>query len=68
VIDSRGRVLQATDLFTREVVSGTIKLDKSRSFYTEFGDLFAYLCVGFSVLFLILIRRKGLNRVERSTR
>ena len=68
LIDSRGRVVRSTDLFTREVLSGKIKLDKSRSFYTEFGDLFAYLCVGFSVLFLILIRRKGLNRVERSTR
>jgi apolipoprotein N-acyltransferase len=67
-IDSRGRIVQSTDLFTREVLSGTIKINKSRSFYTEFGDLFAYLCAFFSVLFLILIRRKGLNRVERSTR
>ena len=68
LIDSRGRVVQSTDLFTREVLSGKIKLKKSRTFYTEFGDVFTYLCAGFSVLFLILIRRKGLNRVERSTR
>jgi apolipoprotein N-acyltransferase len=68
LIDSRGRVVQSTGLFTREVLSGRIKIDKSRSFYTEFGDIFAYLCVGFLVLFLILIRRKGHNRVERSTR
>ena len=68
VIDSRGRIVQSTDLFTREVLSGIIKINKSRSFYTEFGDLFAYLCLVFSVLFLVSIRRKGLNRVERSTR
>jgi len=68
VIDSRGRVVRSTDLFTREILSGKIGINKSRTFYTEFGDIFTYLCVGFSVLFLILIRRKGLNHVERSTR
>ena len=68
LIDSGGRVVQSTDLFTREILSGKIGINKSRTFYTEFGDLFTYLCVGFSVLFLILIRRKGLNHVERSTR
>jgi apolipoprotein N-acyltransferase len=68
LIDSRGRVVRSTDLFTREVLSGTMMIDESRTFYTKFGDVFAYLCAGFSVLFLILIRRKGHNRVERSTR
>jgi len=68
VIDSSGRVLQSTDLFTREILSGRIIINKSRTFYTEFGDLFTYLCVGFTVLFLIFIRRKGFYRVERSTR
>ena len=68
VIDSGGRVLQSTDLFTREILSGKIIINKSRTFYTEFGDLFTYLCVGFTVLFLIFIRRKGFYRVERSTR
>jgi len=68
VIDSGGRVVQSTDLFTGEILSGRIKISKSRTFYTQFGDLFTYLCVGFSALFFILVRRKGLNRVERSTR
>ncbi len=68
VIDSRGRVVRSTDLFTREILSGTIEIAKSRTFYTEFGDLFVYLCLGFTVLFLIFTRRKGFCRVERSTR
>jgi apolipoprotein N-acyltransferase len=68
VIDSGGRVVQATDLFTREFLSGKIIINKSRTFYTEFGDLFTYLCVGFTLLFFIFIRRKGFYRVERSTR
>jgi apolipoprotein N-acyltransferase len=68
VIDSRGRVVRSTDLFTREILSGRIEINKSRTFYTEFGDLFTYLCLGFTLLFLIFIRRKGFCRVERSPR
>jgi apolipoprotein N-acyltransferase len=68
VIDSRGRVVRSTNLFTREILSGKIEVNKSRTFYTEFGDLFTYLCLGFTILFLVFIRRKGFYRVERSTR
>jgi apolipoprotein N-acyltransferase len=68
LIDAGGRVLISTNLFTRETLSGKIYLSKSRSFYTEFGDLFAYLCLGFTAFFLILIRYRRGYRVERRTR
>jgi apolipoprotein N-acyltransferase len=68
VIDTGGRVLFSTHLFTREILSGNIYLNRSRTFYTEFGDLFTYLCLGFTVIFLILIRCQRGYRVERNTR
>jgi apolipoprotein N-acyltransferase len=68
MIDARGRVLLSTGLFTREILSGNIYLNRSRTFYTKFGDLFTYLCLGFTVIFLILIRCQRGYRVERNTR
>jgi apolipoprotein N-acyltransferase len=68
VIDTGGRVLLSTDLFTREVISGNISLNHSRTFYTQFGDLFVYLCLGFTGIFLIWILGQRGYRVERNTR
>jgi apolipoprotein N-acyltransferase len=68
MIDPCGRVLLSTDLFTREIISGNIYLNQSRTFYTKFGDLFAYLCLGFTAISLILIRCQRGYRVERNTR
>ncbi len=68
IIHSDGRVVQSTDLFTREWLCGKIWLAKSRTFYTQYGDLFTYLCLGFSG-FILLVRffQRG-QRVERNTR
>lgn len=68
VIDSSGRLISSTGLFTSEILSDKIYLNESRTFYTEYGDLFSYSCVGVTVLFLILIWRKRGYCVERSSR
>jgi apolipoprotein N-acyltransferase len=54
LIDSSGRVVRSTDLFTRDVLSGKIKINPSSTFYTRWGDLFSYLCVGITILIGLL--------------
>ncbi|MBI4495300.1 MAG: apolipoprotein N-acyltransferase [Deltaproteobacteria bacterium] len=66
VIAPSGRITASSGLFTREVLWGNISKGESRTFYSKFGDLFAYLCLA-AVLFLI-IQRKRSGRVERSSR
>ncbi|MDA8078205.1 MAG: apolipoprotein N-acyltransferase [Nitrospiraceae bacterium] len=55
-IDSSGRILSATPLFTRQALTDTIKTDRTLTFYTKYGDLFSYLCIVVSIMLLINIR------------
>jgi apolipoprotein N-acyltransferase len=65
-IHPSGKIFQASDIFTKAIVSGNIYLKKSWSFYTQFGDLFTYLCLGYTGLLLIYIRYRRESRVERN--
>lgn len=53
-ITADGKIAQASNLFTREVLSGNIKINKALTFYSRYGDIFAYLCLVVSGLYLIL--------------
>ncbi len=55
-IDPYGRVLQATPIFTEEALTGTLPLRRDRTFYTRFGDVFAYACVIIAGLCLVMSR------------
>lgn len=57
-IDSRGRVLGATSLFQRTAMTMDVKTDAGRSFYSRYGDLFSYLCIVITTLFLINVSRR----------
>jgi apolipoprotein N-acyltransferase len=62
IIDSRGRVMARTDLFEEETLRGTLHLnDRKLTFYTRFGDMFAYLAVIMALTVTIrgLIKKKG---------
>ncbi len=50
-IDSSGRIATKSGLFQRTELTDTIRTDSTLTFYTKYGDLFAYLCI---VLFIIL--------------
>lgn len=52
-IDSNGRILSATPVFERRAETMDIITDRSRSFYSRYGDLFSYLCIVVSLLLLI---------------
>lgn len=52
-IDPLGRWVQRTDLFTERIVSETIPLTQTLTFYTRFGDLIVYLSYGVMGAFAI---------------
>ncbi|MBA7689027.1 Apolipoprotein N-acyltransferase [subsurface metagenome] len=59
-IDSYGRTRKDLDIFIEGTLVDKINLKKQNTFYTRFGNLFAYLCLGLSGLFLTgaLIKKK----------
>jgi len=65
-IHPSGRILQASDIFTKAILFDNIYIKNRWSFYTQFGDLFTYLCLGYTILFLIYIRFRREDRVERN--
>jgi apolipoprotein N-acyltransferase len=68
LIDPSGQIKAASDLFTGEVVSGTINVGKIKSFYSQYGDLFAYVCMGVTMLCVVILRFRRGYRVERRKR
>jgi apolipoprotein N-acyltransferase len=51
-IDPRGKILKGGGIFTEESMNGTIRLSENKTFYTLYGDVFAWCC---SVLSIFLI-------------
>ena len=54
-IDSNGRILAATPLFQRLILSDEVKTDRTLTFYTKYGDLFSYLCIVMSIVLCLNI-------------
>jgi apolipoprotein N-acyltransferase len=51
-IDPRGKIIKEGGIFTEEALNGTIRLSSQKTFYTLYGDIFAWLCSALSVLLL----------------
>jgi apolipoprotein N-acyltransferase len=52
LIDPKGKILKQGEIFTEEAITGTIRLNKSKTFYTLYGDVFAWICTAFSMILL----------------
>ena len=52
-IDSKGRIINKSDIFKEATLTEEISVGNQKSFYTKHGDLFAYLCIACSVLMVI---------------
>ncbi len=61
-IDPNGRILKQGGIFTEEAMTGTIRLSKRKTFYTLYGDVFAWLCSALSFLLL------GVAFIQKRTR
>jgi len=59
-IDPKGKIVSQSRIFSEETMSGTIRIMKERTFYTQYGDVFAWICSALSVLLLgyILAQRR----------
>jgi apolipoprotein N-acyltransferase len=58
-IDSNGRILAKTPLFQKTFLAAKIKTDNTKTFYTTYGDLFAYVCIVSTILLLTNILSKA---------
>lgn len=56
-IDSDGNIVLQTEIFQRSIVTEDIQTDSTISFYSRYGDLFAYVCIVFSVILVANIAR-----------
>lgn len=55
-IDPTGRILAATPIFTEQAITGSIPLTAPSTFYTQFGDVFAWACVIMALLLFAFAR------------
>src|SRR5437773_395105 len=62
-IDPQGRILVATTIFSEQAITGVIPLGRTRTFYTRYGDAFAYTCAIITGL-LLLAAQLRLGRSE----
>jgi len=60
IIDPAGRVVAEAGVFREEVVTGTVHPLQVETFYTRFGDVFAWSAVA-GALLLILVGRRTAN-------
>ncbi|MCX7913181.1 MAG: apolipoprotein N-acyltransferase [Thermodesulfovibrionales bacterium] len=57
-IDSNGRIIAKTNIFERTFIFSETKIDKTKTVYTTFGDIFSYFCILFSAILLISTYKK----------
>ncbi len=51
-IDSRGRIMNSSEIFVEATLTETVSTGTEKSFYAEYGDIFVYLCIGSFMLLL----------------
>lgn len=52
-IDPTGRIIETGGIFTEETLTETIRLSTRKTFYTLYGDLFAWLSSAFTVAMIL---------------
>jgi apolipoprotein N-acyltransferase len=53
IVDQFGRTHQATELYTRTLVVGEVHSKGPTTFYSRYGDLFVYCCLGIGLALLV---------------
>jgi len=48
-IDQYGRVIKKTEIFQKDYLNSSVSRRTRQTFYTSYGDIFAYLCVALSI-------------------
>jgi len=64
-IDPKGKIMNHGGIFTEDALNGTIRRMNEKTFYTLYGDVFAWVCVATTVFALgAAILRKGRQKGE----
>ncbi len=63
IILPSGEVVSRTGIFTRETLSGEVPLVNELTFYTRYGDIFAYACALISALIIVSVSLKKRSNV-----
>jgi apolipoprotein N-acyltransferase len=64
-IDSHGRILETSAIFTEAELTRKLTPGGEKTFYTRYGDLFSYACVILSLIMLAKPPRKKPQRKNR---
>lgn len=62
LIDPKGKIINQGGIFTQEAIAGRIHLSNQKTFYTLFGDVFAWICSILSILLVANILFKKIRR------
>ncbi|MDH5661951.1 MAG: apolipoprotein N-acyltransferase, partial [Elusimicrobiota bacterium] len=57
-IDEYGRITKKTQIFKKDYLNSSVSRRNKQTFYTNYGDIFAYLCIALSVFFIARRRFK----------
>jgi apolipoprotein N-acyltransferase len=58
IVDPYGKIEAATPIGVRTILDGTAQFRTDRTFYTQYGDVFAYLNVMAAAVVLIAKRKR----------
>ena len=53
-IDNTGRITSRTEIFEQAYLKGTVAVSDYKTFYTRFGDIFAYICLIITSVFWVI--------------
>jgi len=56
-VDARGTILETSPIFTEAYLTRSLSPGRTKTFYTRFGDIFAYACLLMSIL--MIVRKPG---------
>jgi apolipoprotein N-acyltransferase len=62
IVDPYGRIEAATPMGVRTILDGTAQFRSDRTFYTQYGDVFAYANV--MIVIMLLVWRMNARRTD----
>lgn len=57
IVDKKGSILESLDLEKRGFITSQVRIGTNKTFYSTFGDIFAYLCTLFVILWTLLLKK-----------
>jgi len=63
IVDPSGRIVHASDIFVPAVITDRIHIERTQTFYTRYGDLFAWICVMFIAAVCIITWARSAVRI-----